>query len=222
LFAVVVYVTAAAVAAMAAVKNVSADDDCAAVRSLDAFYQAAVKAKDVAALDRLLAADFILVTGAGKTFTKTDLLNEARRERIRYEKQDDSNQTVRLWGDTAVITAKLWMKGTEDGRPFDKRVWFSDTYVRTPAGWKYVFGQSSPPLPNHVRDFQDPSHLMMTGPCLPYNLRIANGRPPRKLPTAARSYRIALICCLLHLLELSKLASRLKPEFSRILGVTNN
>jgi hypothetical protein len=24
---------------------------------------------------------------------------------------------------------------------------FSDTYVRTPSGWRYVFGQASLPLP---------------------------------------------------------------------------
>jgi len=29
---------------------------------------------------------------------------------------------------------------------FDRKFWFSDTYVRTSAGWKYVFGQSSLPL----------------------------------------------------------------------------
>ena len=53
-----------------------------------------------------------------------------------------------MWGDTAVVTALLWLKGTEDGKPFEYRLWFSDTYMRTPAGWRYVFGQASLPLPN--------------------------------------------------------------------------
>ena len=52
-----------------------------------------------------------------------------------------------MWGDTAVVTAKLWEKGTDSGKAFDYTVWFSDTYVRTPQGWRYVFGQSSLPLP---------------------------------------------------------------------------
>jgi hypothetical protein len=38
-----------------------------------------------------------------------------------------------------VITAKLWEKGTDAGKPFDYTAWFSDTYVRTPTGWRYVF-----------------------------------------------------------------------------------
>lgn len=28
------------------------------------------------------------------------------------------------------------------------KLWFSDTYVRSRSGWKYVFGQSSIPLPD--------------------------------------------------------------------------
>lgn len=128
----------------------SAGDDMdakSAVAALDREYQAAVKVNDVSTMDRLLADDFILVTGTGNTYAKADLLSEARSGHIRYEHQEDAEQTVRVWGDTAVITAKLWEKGTEDGKPFDKILWFSDTYVRTAAGWRYVFGQASLALP---------------------------------------------------------------------------
>jgi len=125
----------------------SPDDDRRAIAALDTEYQAAVKRNDVAAMDRILADDFMLVTGRGKAYTKADLLEEARGGRMVYERQEDTQQTVRLWGDTAVITALLWEKGTNAGKPFDYKVWFSDTYVRTPKGWRYVFGQSSLPLP---------------------------------------------------------------------------
>jgi ketosteroid isomerase-like protein len=124
------------------------EDDKEIIRTLDARYQAAVRAHDLATMDRILADDFILVTGAGKVFSKTDLLEEARDTGIVYQRQEDSRQTVRLWGNTAVITALLWAKGNDKGKPFDYHLWFSDTYVRTPSGWRYVFGQASLPLPN--------------------------------------------------------------------------
>ena len=57
-------------------------------------------------------------------------------------------QKVRVWGDTAVVTALLWVKGTGSGKTFDRKLWFSDTYVRTPTGWRYVFGQASLALPS--------------------------------------------------------------------------
>jgi len=123
-------------------------DDVKAIAALDKEYQAAVKNNDAATMDRILADDFVVVIGTGKIYTKADLLEMARTGRVRYEHQEDSDQTVRVWGDTAVVTAKLWMKGTDQGKPFDWHIWFSDTYVRGTAGWRYVHGQASLPLPN--------------------------------------------------------------------------
>lgn len=97
-------------------------------------------------MDRILTDDFVLVTGSGKKYAKDDLIADARSGRAHYEHQEDSERTVRVWGDTAVVTAKLWEQGIRDGKRFDYIVWFSDTYVRTAAGWKYAFGQSSLPL----------------------------------------------------------------------------
>ncbi|MGE5686672.1 MAG: nuclear transport factor 2 family protein, partial [Gemmatimonadota bacterium] len=114
---------------------------------LDTRYQAAVKNHDAATMDRILADDFILVTGKGVVHTKAELLAQARSTNVVYEHQEDTRQTVRLWGSTAVVTALLWVKGTDERKPFDYSLWFSDTYVRTPGGWRYVFGQASIPLP---------------------------------------------------------------------------
>jgi len=129
--------------------NASANEDTKIVAALDNQYQAAVRRNDAIAMDRFLVHDFVLVTGSGKSYTKTDLLEEARSGRVVYEHQEDTQQTVRVWRDTAIVTAKLWAKGAEDGKPFNYRVWFSDTYVRTPTGWRYVFGQSSLRLPEN-------------------------------------------------------------------------
>ena len=126
----------------------SVQEDIATVAALDTEYQAAVESDDVETMDRILADDFTLVTGSGKVFNKADLLEEARGSGMVYEVQRDSDQTVRVWGDTAVITAKLSSKGTNNGKPFEYQLWFSDTYLRTPSGWKYVFAQASLPLPS--------------------------------------------------------------------------
>jgi ketosteroid isomerase-like protein len=125
----------------------SAADDARIVAALDKEYQEAVKNHDAATMDRILADDFVLVTGRGKVFTKSDLLREAADQEYIYERQEDSEQTVRVWGDMAMVTALLWAKGTDKGAPFDYKLWFSDLYVRTPAGWRYLFAQASIPLP---------------------------------------------------------------------------
>ena len=117
--------------------------DKAAVASLDTEYQAAVKDNDTATMDRILSDDFVLVVGNGKTYSKADLLKEARDKENVYEQQTDSKRNVRVFGDTAVVTALLWVKGRASAGPFEYKLWFSDVYARTPTGWRYVFGQAS-------------------------------------------------------------------------------
>jgi len=138
---------AASVAFSTATPCAAAADDAKAVAELDTRYQRAVKENDAATMERILADDFVLVTGRGQTSTKADLLREARSGLVVYDKQDELEQRVRIYGDAAIVTALLWVKGTQDGKAFDYKLWFSDTYVRTPQGWRYVFGQASLPLP---------------------------------------------------------------------------
>jgi ketosteroid isomerase-like protein len=129
--------------------NASSEEDAKTVAALDTKYQAAVKSNDAATMDQILADDFVLVNGRGKVSSKADLIESARKKEITYERQDEEpgTQKVRVWGDTAVVTALLWIKAVQGGKPIDYKLWFSDTYVRTPAGWRYVFGQASLPLP---------------------------------------------------------------------------
>jgi ketosteroid isomerase-like protein len=122
-------------------------DDQKTLATLDADYQKAVEQNDTKTMARILADDFILVEGDGTVSTKADLLKDAASGETKYEHQVDSERTIRVWGDTAVVTAKLWVKGLEDGKQVDYYLWFSDTYIRKPAGWSYVFGQASLALP---------------------------------------------------------------------------
>ena len=92
----------------------------------------------------------ILVTGRGTVVRGADLEERARKGTTKYERQDEieGTQKVRVWGDTAVVTALLWIKGVDSERgDFDYKLWFSDTYVRINGKWRYAFGQASIPLP---------------------------------------------------------------------------
>ena len=137
----------AGVSGIAALAAPHADRD--AVAQIDRAYQEAVKRNDAGEMKKIMHPDFKLVLGDGRTFDRNDLLNDARRGRFTYELQDEvpNSQSVMVWGDTAIVTAKLRLKGLNDGQPFDRTLWFSDTYVRTDRGWLYLFGQASLPLP---------------------------------------------------------------------------
>jgi len=127
------------------------EEDRSTIARLDTEYQAAVERNDAAGMAAILHDDMVVVLGDGTVLTRNDLLEAARRKSIVYEKQveDPGTQIVRLYGrDTAVVTALLWVKGKrQNGTSLDMRLWFTDTYVRTPQGWRYAFGQASLPVP---------------------------------------------------------------------------
>ena len=131
--------------------HASPDEDRAAIAALDTAYQAAVERNDADVMAAILHPDMILVIGRGAVFTRADLLRSARERDVEYEHQVEveGTQIVRLYGeDTAIVTALLWLKGTNrEGEVFERRLWFSDTYVRTREGWRYAFGQASIAMP---------------------------------------------------------------------------
>jgi ketosteroid isomerase-like protein len=132
----------------AAAAHESYADDKRILGDLDARYQKAVEKNDTKTMGAILADDFILVEGNGKRSTKADLVNEAKSGQSHYDRQEDSERTIAVSRDTAVITAKLYAKGIEDGVKVEYSLWFSDVYVRTPSGWRYFYGQASLPLPS--------------------------------------------------------------------------
>jgi ketosteroid isomerase-like protein len=127
-----------------------AEADRRAVAALDIQYQAAVERNDAATIALIHHENMILVLSNGTVVTGKQLEQLARDKTRTFERQVvvDDSRVVRVWGDTAVITAKLWLKGKRaNGEAFDYKLWFSDTYVRTPTGWRYFFGQAGAPLP---------------------------------------------------------------------------
>ena len=99
-------------------------------------------------MEKILADDFVLVTGRGKAFTKASIcLAEARGGTRLYERPGgDDAEGPRLRRRRHRDRPPL-VQGHGQGKPFDYKLWFSNGCVRTPAGWKYVFGQASLTLP---------------------------------------------------------------------------
>ena len=124
-------------------------EDAKIVEGLDTQFQQAVKDNDAATIGMILADDMILVTGKGHVFNKARQIADALKKDTIYERQEEipGSQKVRVWGDTAVVTALLWIKGKSDTGSLDVKLWFSDVYLRGPSGWHYTFGQASLALP---------------------------------------------------------------------------
>jgi len=89
------------------------------------------------------------VTGRGKVSSKADLIESARKKEVTYERQDEEpgTQKVRVWGDTAVVTALLWIKAEQGGKPADYKLWFSDTMFSLRQAGDTFLARLSLPLP---------------------------------------------------------------------------
>ena len=99
---------------------------------------------DVAALERVLTPEFTLTLSNGEVNTRADEINELRSKKFRYDVFENYDMLVRLYGDdVAVVLGKTRVKGTADGKPFDRVVQFTDTLIKRDGRWQLAAGHVS-------------------------------------------------------------------------------
>jgi ketosteroid isomerase-like protein len=99
---------------------------------------------DVAALKRVLTPGFTLTLSNGEVNTRADEINELRSGKVHYDVFENYDMVARLYGDdVAVVLGKTRVKGTADGKPFDRVVQFTDTLIKRDGRWQLAAGHVS-------------------------------------------------------------------------------
>src|SRR6476620_5979786 len=99
---------------------------------------------DMAALERVLTSDFTLTLSNGDVETRADEINELRSGKVHYDVFENYDMLARLYGnDMAIVLGKTRVKGTADGKPFDRIVQFTDTLIRRDGRWQLAAGHVS-------------------------------------------------------------------------------
>src|SRR5215472_13548504 len=99
---------------------------------------------DVAALERVLTRDFTLTLSNGEVSTRADEVNELRGGKMHYDVFENYDMKARLYGDTTgVVVGKTHVKGTAEGKPFDRVLQFTDTLVKRNGQWQLAAGHVS-------------------------------------------------------------------------------
>jgi len=98
---------------------------------------------DVVALERVLTSDFTLTLSNGEVSTRADEINELRSGKVRYDVFENYDMLARIYGDTAVVLGKTRVKGTAEGKPFDRIVQFTDTLIKRDGRWQLAAGHVS-------------------------------------------------------------------------------
>jgi ketosteroid isomerase-like protein len=113
------------------------------IKNLEEMRNQAVLHGDVAALDRMTSDDYTFITLRGEMRTKSDILKGFASGSFHYESRQISDLTVRIYGDTAVVTGRSVQKGTENGKDYSGDYWFTRVYVKQKDRWLTVALQTT-------------------------------------------------------------------------------
>ena len=99
--------------------------------------------RDVDFSQRTLADDYVAITPLGQVTTKQDTVSARRSGQLKYDTINVSDMVVRVYGDTAVVTARAEVKGHQLGEDFSGPYRYTRVWVRRTGHWQAVSYQAT-------------------------------------------------------------------------------
>jgi hypothetical protein len=99
--------------------------------------------KDVAALQSLLADDLGYTHSSGVRQNKGEYISDIASGKTVYKSVDASNQQVRIYGNTAVVTGTVKVSVTSAGVDRVAELLYTDVHVQRGGRWQLVAWQST-------------------------------------------------------------------------------
>ena len=97
---------------------------------------------DIATLDRIYADDYIVTQSFGIT-SKAQLLDAWKSGSLKYTFASGKDRSVRVYGDTAVTTGILTLKGQNPNGDFTSNTRYTGVWVKQQGRWRLVAAQLS-------------------------------------------------------------------------------
>ncbi len=113
------------------------------VIALDRQRMAAMAAKDIDALNRLIADDLIYTHSSARLDTKASLIGNMTSGSTVYTEVTPSDVVAQDCGDTVVLTGKARIGVMSGGKPNAFTVRFTDVYAKRNGQWQMVTWQST-------------------------------------------------------------------------------
>jgi hypothetical protein len=136
-----IYRFAAALLLAVAAPLVHAADPALAAR--DASWNELRQRSDVAGLDDLIDAGFVLVHSDGRVQHKADYLADLRSKSRVNGDIVNRDVTVREYGDAAVVNGVSVQSGIADGKPWSGKFRFTRVWLKRDGKWVLVSSHSS-------------------------------------------------------------------------------
>ena len=122
----------------------SADD--ATIREIIDMERQAKEAslhRDADFSQRTLAEDYVAITPLGQVTTKQDTVSARKSGQLRYDTINVTDMVVRVYGDTAVVTARADVKGHQLGEDFSGPNRYTRVWDRRTGHWQAVSYQAT-------------------------------------------------------------------------------
>lgn len=107
-------------------------------RAAVAFDRAQVKA-DGAALERLLADDYLLINSQDQRETKAQFIADYTAPGFTMDQFTIDDQVIKVWADGAILGGAVTATGMSDGKPYSIRLRFTDVWAKRGGQWRVVF-----------------------------------------------------------------------------------
>lgn len=134
-----------------------------ALRRLEQELSKAVVDADAAVFDRLLADDFTHTSHSGRFRNKAEWMADLRRAGTKYATFKTDDMSVRVYGDTAVVTGRSTPTGTNSrGRPIEGKYRYLRVWVQRNDAWQVVAFQGTRIADSPPADAQNRSKLKET------------------------------------------------------------
>ncbi len=102
--------------------------------------------KDASALARVMSDDLVLTEPDGSVINKTEEVAFTADPTAHFETLESHDMKVQIHGNAAVVTGAYHEKGTFQGKTFEHRGRFTDTWVRHNGTWQCIAAHFSVPV----------------------------------------------------------------------------
>jgi ketosteroid isomerase-like protein len=123
-----------------------AQDTARSVEQIERDLVAAIGRGDLATYDRIVADDYVAFEASGKTSPKSEILASYRSGARKYTNLEIFDVEGRIFGDTAVVTAKTKGFRKEGDSDVPNRVRYIRVYAKRDGKWRAV-AQMAAPVP---------------------------------------------------------------------------
>jgi len=111
-------------------------DDYAVLWYLEQDWNDAVMKQDKAWFEKNYASDFSSISsGSGTLMSKAEDIADTVDPKTKFDAVDTTDMNIRVDGDKAVVTGVFHTKGTGDKGPFDRRVRYTDVWIKRDGHW---------------------------------------------------------------------------------------